>query len=488
MKKLTLFYLVITGFCFPVLAQSKFFKVYTNNGYDYGQGITQLADSSYMVTGSSSSFNTSSSQAFLLKLDKFGSQVWTKNFGGNDADWSRRVLNWNDSIFYCVGHSVSPTSGWYTNYLIQTDKNGNELVSRHYDHAGWDKMNDAILTVDTTLFLVGETTATATTNRNFYMMKLNKQGDTLWTRNFGSPGEDAIHAILPYNDTTFFAVGYQYNVDSLVQKAAVIKFYTNGSIAWVKEFGNHGSYALNDFYIRANQIFAVGSRTNPLAGDLDEYRLIVDTAGNFIWEESTQGNGDVFYEVVSQYGNNGKVYIGSYRQNNFSANGTIDAEINRFYDNLVWENSFVTVAFLQEDRVTQIIPTSDGGAIAVGYLTVEGFGGSSVFVLKIGANDDYPIVNLASVNSLVTIQELAEPENTNLVVFPNPTSGKVTLNHSSNASLFVEINNTFGQTVWHSDVFSGETIDATDWKIGVYFMNIYLPDGSSQRRKLIVHK
>ena len=58
-------------FLSPILVsgQIDFYKIYTNNGYDFGQGIVQLEDSSYVVTGSSSSFQNGASQAFLLKVD-----------------------------------------------------------------------------------------------------------------------------------------------------------------------------------------------------------------------------------------------------------------------------------------------------------------------------------------------------------------------------------------------------------------------------------
>jgi hypothetical protein len=52
-KAIFLFFFLIP---FMVSSQTEFYKIYTNNGYDFGQGIVQLEDSSYVITGSSSSF------------------------------------------------------------------------------------------------------------------------------------------------------------------------------------------------------------------------------------------------------------------------------------------------------------------------------------------------------------------------------------------------------------------------------------------------
>ena len=75
--KLTTLFSAIT-FLLNIQAQSiAFYKSYGGNGYDYGQGVTQLPDSSYAVTGSSSSFFDGPSQAFLLRVDSLGNFLWS---------------------------------------------------------------------------------------------------------------------------------------------------------------------------------------------------------------------------------------------------------------------------------------------------------------------------------------------------------------------------------------------------------------------------
>lgn len=64
MKKLIVLLSVLLLNAFLGFSQVKFFKIYTNDGYDYGEGVVQLSDSSYLVTGSSSSFSDSPAQAF----------------------------------------------------------------------------------------------------------------------------------------------------------------------------------------------------------------------------------------------------------------------------------------------------------------------------------------------------------------------------------------------------------------------------------------
>ncbi|MEY3237462.1 MAG: hypothetical protein RI883_1563, partial [Bacteroidota bacterium] len=265
---------------FNGFSQIKFFKIFADNGYDYGQGIVQLEDSSYLITGSSSSYGDSPSQVFLMKLDSLGTFQWSKNFGGSESDWGRRVLTWNDTVFFIAGYSNSLGTGSYNFYLVKTDRFGTQLSEKHYNHPGWEKMNDALITADSTIYMVGETTGTSIGDRNFYIVKTDHNGDTLWTRNFGSSGEDAAKSIRQYNDTTFFVVGEMYNADSTLTKGAIIKLYANGDTAWVKQYGLDGNYSLNDCLFDGTNLNAVGNRIYPQGGDLDEFRLNSDINGN----------------------------------------------------------------------------------------------------------------------------------------------------------------------------------------------------------------
>ncbi|MFM8242588.1 MAG: hypothetical protein ACKN86_07265, partial [Crocinitomicaceae bacterium] len=78
-------------FAFSGFSQISFYKLYSGTGYDKGEGVVQLADSSYTITGSSSSWS-GNSDAFLLHLDSLGNYKWSRNYGGDEADIGRRVL------------------------------------------------------------------------------------------------------------------------------------------------------------------------------------------------------------------------------------------------------------------------------------------------------------------------------------------------------------------------------------------------------------
>jgi hypothetical protein len=488
MKKVIVLQAVLLLNVFVVFSQEKFFKIYTNNGYDYGEGVVQLSDSSYLVTGSSSSFNDSQAQAFLLKLDKNGEYVWSHNYGGTESDWGRRVLNWNDSIFYVTGYSNSLGTGSYNAYLVKTDKDGNELLQKHYIQPGWDKINDALFTADSMIYMVGETAGTTNGDNNYYIIKTNHNGDTLWTRNFGSAGEDALQSIQQYDATTFFAVGNHFNADSTFSKGAIIKFDANGNILFDKEFGPNGNYYLNDFFIRAGFVHAIGQRIQPITNEIDEYRVKVTLAGNLQWEASDNSQGASYYDHVMPFGTGGKVFVSSHFNTPFSVAGSYDASITRFYDNLIWDAAFVSVGFPGDDNNQEVALTNDESVVVVGFMTMPGMGGSSLYVYKVGPNADFPLINYSDItandiHSLVTINEV-ETEIKGLRVYPNPTSSLI--NFQTIVPLTLHVVDINGRLIENYSIENGSTLDTTDWLKGLYYLSLSDEEGHSNHIKLIV--
>ena len=109
-----------------ISAQHKFHRIFSNNGYDRGESIAELPDSSFIVTGTSTSFGSNSAQVFLLKIASDGTYQWSKSFGGVEIDHGKRVFVLNDG-FMVFGHSNDNASGNFDFQISKTDLQGNLL-------------------------------------------------------------------------------------------------------------------------------------------------------------------------------------------------------------------------------------------------------------------------------------------------------------------------------------------------------------------------
>jgi len=293
-----LLFLVVFAVSFTVNAQIKFFNSYSNNGYDQGEGVTQISDSSYYITGSSSSFGDGPAQAFILHVDSLGNYIWSKSYGGAESDGGRRIFAVEGDGIYVAGHTNSFGNGSFDFYFFKTDMDGNVIYEKTFGGPKFEKVHGAMMLPDTSFVLVGETQSTANEVEDMYLMRLNKLGDTIWTRTIGNAGKDIARNVCLVNDSTFIVVGETFVQDSLQLKAYVTMMNWHGDTIWTKITGENGAYSLNDVLINNGIIRGVGYNKRNYPTGIVKSHLYAYVA---------QLDGTLIFEIVDQTINNARI-------------------------------------------------------------------------------------------------------------------------------------------------------------------------------------
>jgi hypothetical protein len=466
-------------------SQSNFFKLYSDNGDDYGEGIVELEDSSFAVTGSSSSFYGVGSEAFLMKIDSAGNYLWSNSYGGPETDVGRRVLYKQNVGFYIAGHTNSYGNGGYDFYLIKTDLSGNLEWEKSYGYSQWERVHDAVLTADGGIMMVGESNSTMNANKDMYIVRTDQNGDTLWTKQFGTDGDDIITSIHTLDDSTYYLGGSMYVADSSKIKGCVMKIHDDGTIYWTKTYGYLGNTFINDIHLINSEIVGVGFTDKVSDTLLYEFYFRYDLDGNIIRERYTGSTGERMALAVVPFETPNKYYIAYSLWDVWSYPDANDVAIARFSDTLYHEQTVATIAHYQPDFLNHLIPTSDGGAIAVGGTNSVNLDYHHVCVVKIGPNDAYPYCLAPhTLEQLVNVDETIEA--LGIDIFPNPTSDFLTIQSELGSDLEVELINTFGQVVLSKE-FNGSSnsIDVTSLSQGIYFVKV-LVDGKIGVRKVVI--
>ena len=430
MRNLTVVFLSILCSAFTLSSQVSFFKYFSGTGYDTGQGIAQLEDSSYIITGLSGSFGEDS-EAFLLKLSKAGQYQWSNHYGGNEADWGRRVLYNQDLGYYIVGNSNSYSSGDYDALVVKTDLQGNQLWSKTYGTGNWEQINDAVFASDSGIVMVGSTQTLLGGGSDIFMVRLNQNGDTLWTKTIGGTGDDVANTIINVEDSMFIVGGEYFNQDSLLSKGFLMKINQNGNVVWMNQIGDNGTFGITDITQFSSTIYAIGWKWDPLLNEHDNYSGRYQLNGTLLNQSVYVNPGDVILDEVTFKGNLSKLYIGYRNENLSNSLFGLDVTLGRFNSNFDWDNGPVNINNLEDEKVEQFMATSDGGVIAIGLtsglLAVGNYpvGGTKVYVIKIGPNDELPITTgIQAVNALVDIvEEVSDSKK----IYPNPSKGNLTL-------------------------------------------------------------
>lgn len=470
--------------------QNSFFKLYSGSGYDRGEGIVQLEDSSYVITGSSSSWSESS-QAFLLKIDAEGNYLWSQSYGGAESEAGKRVLYNADLGYYIAGFSNSFGVGDFDAYLVKTDLNGNKLWEKTYGKpSNWERINDAIWTKDSTILMVGEVQATNGEASDILIIHADKNGDTLWTKTIGSIGEDRANSIIGVQDSLFIIGGEMFIPDSNLVKGFILKMNAQGTIIWENTVSDlAGKYGVSDLSLGLNKIYVIGFReVNP--EKFDEYAGIFDLDSNLIYQNTNENLDPIvstYFSEVSFLSSQNKIVIAYGKINS----GFDEQDYNIFVANfdgivLYWLNQYHGIINEGLDEAGQLLVTNDGAYVLVGTNSSTGLfantsnGGSNIYVMKVGANNDFPITfNVNTLNQLVEIESLANTIQAK--ISPNPFNEELTISLSSEIPIQGIIYNALLEEVLKFDIFGETTIETSNLSSGAYFVKL----GDSFYQKII---
>lgn len=457
--------IVGSTWCF---GQIQFFNLYTNNGSDQGQGIVQLEDSSYVITGSSSSFS-GSAQAFLMKIDSLGNYIWSNHYGGAESESGRRVLHKKDFGYFICGYTNSFGAGDFDYYLAKVDEAGTLEWERSYGGTGWERVHDAALTRDTGTIMVGETSSNETDNQNIYIVRTDSAGDTLWTKVIGGGGPDFATCIEAYTDSTFLIGGHIYIEDSLMTKGFLMYLHEDGTVYWQDTIGNTGNHWVNDVvFTGPNTLFGVGGADGDAMDGIDPYYFIhymnnVHGGGYHVTAE-----GDADNLSIIEYGSNDDYYIGLHVVNPLTYEGGNDINITKHLQGgFTWDGTY-PIGFENPDVIGELIPTSDGGAVMVGYTTGVISGGNEIFVYKIGPNDGFPIADNSSVSDVVALDEVELVND--IVVYPNPAINSVNVVTENGNYSSLKLYNALGELVGSQTFSMKVQMDVSSYNSGVYIM------------------
>lgn len=161
---------------------------------------------------------------WIVKLDKDGKIKWQKTFGGQYVDELKSIEQTNDKGYILGGYSNSPVSGNKTQdnfgfndyWIIKLDEEGNELWQRTL---GGDK-DDTLFALTQTNdggFIAGGNSSSGATdsksksNKNgtdFWVVKLDKTGTIEWQETYNYGEKDVLTSIVENKDGTFLIGGY----------------------------------------------------------------------------------------------------------------------------------------------------------------------------------------------------------------------------------------------------------------------------------------
>lgn len=458
-------------------AQITFFNTYSNAGFDKGEGICQLPDSSYMLIGTSTSFFDGPSQFFIARLDSNGTLLWSRDAGGSEVDNGKRIFVLGDQ-FYSFGFSSSNPSGDFDFQMVKGGIDGSLQSIQQIAHPGWDFLNDILFLPDSTFVLAGYTNSSADGKPDAFYMKIDTTGNILQNIQNNALEADEITSVKLLNDSTFVIGGYRYNADSSLFKAYIKAVRLNGSLVWQQEYGDIGSSRFDDLLVTQHGLYGTGSIQRVSDNLWQDYYIRLDYDGNIIEQNIGNSSGEKWAKQLVHLGGF-NYFLAVETDDNFSFGDGTDVSYYSFNETLDFQGSAVSVQVDLTDRHGQAIPTSDGGFIAIGSTEKFGDGESSVYVIKAFKNN-YPVTTAPTGYGLVGIHEADFIENS---VFPNPVDKDLYIQFSKSVDGLARIYDYTGKLMYEQPLMGQiNNLDLSNLSSGLFLLKIETEEGSAIHR------
>ncbi len=304
MIKILFFVVYLSSLFSLACAQSGFEKVLGGTADDLASAFCHTADSGYLLGGATLSFGNYV-QGILWKLQASGNTQWANVYGNNQFDRVCSVMQTYDGNYIATGTAVDTPNINTDAWLFKTDATGNVLWSKLYGNAGNDyvsSLKGIVQTTDSGFAFVGGTDyAGGTSNVDFFVVRTNALGDTLWTKVFRAVYNDQASSIIQTSDGGFLVCGRSNSNPSLVMDVFLIKLNAAGSVQWAKRYGDAVWDESTSLIQTADLGFAVcGSTTSFGPGDYNGLIFKTDSIGNLQWT-TVAGNAagaDALYGLV----------------------------------------------------------------------------------------------------------------------------------------------------------------------------------------------
>jgi len=225
-----------------------------------------------------------------------GYVAWINNQG--DLEWMKILsegatgklfsgIAANDG-FVVFGLSLQ-SIGWASSvWAVKLDITGNIIWSRTYDLSTDSAARSGLLTDDGDYLLAGYLDSKGDGNYDFYLLKLNTNGDIIWNNTYGGDGSQKAYSITRANDG-YVVVG-DIQLPNSATDAWVLKVDQAGKVLWNRSVGVKAADSAAVISMSEDGNYLVGGFTFSFGeGNRDIFLFKISEKGNVMWS-CTQGD------------------------------------------------------------------------------------------------------------------------------------------------------------------------------------------------------
>lgn len=149
----------------------------------FASGITETSNHDLFICGQTSrNYSKSKDDILLIKTNMFGDTVWTKTYGGSESEYGINIISTSDGNLLISGTTDSFGAGSFGDiYLIKVNTNGDTLWTKSFSDQG-QEVPFNLLETQNGEYLVTGTNEDNSNPRELYLLKVNQNGTQIWNK------------------------------------------------------------------------------------------------------------------------------------------------------------------------------------------------------------------------------------------------------------------------------------------------------------------
>lgn len=388
-------------FAFQISGQITWEKLFSKNSTDNFRCVREVPTGGYIAAGYTANFSANDTDAFVVRLNINGDTLWTYTYNGpmSKKDLFYKVIPTLDGGFALCGYTSSLTGISDDLLYLKLSSTGQQQWVKFFGGTGKERGQDIIQTSDGNYTIVGYSTSTPAQYYDAFMLRADTNGDTLWTKLYGSANYDDANTVKALSDGGFIFGGQSNNgangFDQFIVRTNFI-----GNEIWSKKMGSVGTDNLECLTLTSGGFILAGSSSTVAGGDDDGYLVKTDTAGTVLWTklygdtaqddmhrvENTSDGGFIITGTTSSYGDeNPNLWF-------VKTNSTGDT---------IWNKTF---GRHNHDHGYSGEQTSDGGYILAGHTGSFGYNFEEAYILKMDSSG-----NIDNQMTYTSVFDMLEP-------------------------------------------------------------------------------
>jgi len=323
-------------------------------------------------------------------LGKPERKTFTETYSSGIFNEANSIIPTKDGGYLLAGYTIEKDdpnvpNAPYTLYLVKIDESGYKLWEKKWKFSDFDEAMDIKRTTDGNFIISGQT-KNGNGNMDVLLMKINDNGDSLWTKTLGTEMDESGNSIVPVADGGYMIAGvtgvFQPGDSNAQQNIYLARTDAKGDLQWSKAFGDTGqNYAMDVKAVKGGYIIA-GTTNSTGAGKEDMFLMRTDEKGDTLWS-ATYGSTEPDFGVSVLPVADGYILAGTTKDT--TGNQDIMLVKTDSVGNIVWAKTFGSK---DPEEFGSLTAVPEGGYIMAGSTFNSATGGNKFYLLRINEKGD----------------------------------------------------------------------------------------------------